>query len=68
MSDEQSIEPLPGDRRAGRLGENGPPIRMILGGYRLGRPRGGYDYVIGNRGAWASLTCSRRESASKPAR
>ena len=58
-SEETRGEPLPGDRWVVGLGETGPAVRSFVGGFRLGRPRGGYEYLIGNRGAWAMLTVFR---------
>ena len=49
-------ESVPGDRRATGLGEGTGPEQRFTGHFRLGRPRGGYEYVTGNRGRWARLT------------
>lgn len=53
---DEYTEPVPGDRHAGDLGEGSGPQLSFHGGYRLGRPRGGYDYVGANTGRQARLT------------
>jgi hypothetical protein len=53
---DDDYEPVPGDRRTTGLGEGTGPEQSFTGNFRLGRPRGGYEYVTGNRGRWARLT------------
>jgi hypothetical protein len=52
----KTMNPVPGDRRTTGLGEGTGPQQKFLGDFQLGRRRGGYDYVTGNRGRWARLT------------
>lgn len=56
VSDEGYSEPVPGDRLVSGLGYGAAPRWVFLGRYRLGRPGGGYRYVTGNRGKWATLS------------
>jgi hypothetical protein len=53
---DENTEPVPGDRHASGLGEGFGAQLSFHGGYRMGRPRGGYDYVAANTGRQATLT------------
>jgi len=53
---DEYVESVPGDRHADGLGEQAGPQQTFIGGYRMGRPRGGYDYVGANTGRWTRLT------------
>ena len=53
---DEYTEPVPGDRHASGLGDRPSFHPSFHGGYRMGRPRGGYDYVAANTGQGARLT------------
>ena len=52
----ENTEPVPGNRHASGLGDGPGLYPTFHGGYRMGRPRGGYDYVAANTGREARLT------------
>jgi hypothetical protein len=61
-------ELVPGDRRADGLGEGTGPQLSFYGSFRMGRPRGGYEYLGGHSGSGVDLTLfpkGLRISASK---